>query len=382
MNASAHIIWWKRPVAWIALVGVLAVIGVLLLPQDGASESASSDDESAESAQPANAALQVDAVIVQPTRIDEQVRSTGTLRADESVDLAVEASGRITTLQLREGQMVQEGELLLAVSNGDLQAEKRRLQAEKTLAEAREARQARLLEEGGVSQETYDATRNEVEVLQAQLEGVEARIEQTQIRAPFTGQLGLRYVSRGSYISPDTRIATLQRTDPMKVDFSIPEKYAGQAQPGQPVTFSVRNSDASYTGEVIAIEPRISDETRSLRVRARAENGTGSLNPGSFADVTLTLGAMEDALVVPNFALVPNLGVQRVFVYRDGTAQPQEVSIGMRTDRTIQIVEGLAPGDTVITSGIQELRPGREVALRDVSESAREPVADDFISND
>ncbi|MES3630295.1 MAG: efflux RND transporter periplasmic adaptor subunit [Longimonas sp.] len=382
MNASAHITWWKRPVAWIALVGVLAVIGVLLLPQDGASESASSDDAADESAQSANDALQVDAVIVQPTRIDEQVRSTGTLRADESVDLAVEASGRITTLQLREGQMVQEGELLLAVSNGDLQAEKRRLQAEKTLAEAREARQARLLEEGGVSQETYDATRNEVEVLQAQLEGVEARIEQTQIRAPFTGQLGLRYVSRGSYISPDTRIATLQRTDPMKVDFSIPEKYAGQAQPGQPVTFSVRNSDASYTGEVVAIEPRISDETRSLRVRARAENGTGSLNPGSFADVTLTLGAMEDALVVPNFALVPNLGVQRVFVYRDGTAQPQEVSIGMRTDRTIQIVEGLAPGDTVITSGIQELRPGREVALRDVSESAREPVADDFTSND
>lgn len=382
MNASAHIIWWKRPVAWVALVGVLALIGMLLLPQDGASESAASDDESAESAQPANAALQVDAVIVQPTRIDEQVRSTGTLRADESVDLAIEASGRITTLQLREGQMVREGELLLAVSNGDLQAEKRRLQAEKTLAEAREARQARLLEEGGVSQETYDATRGEVEVLQAQLEGVEARIERTQIRAPFTGQLGLRYVSRGSYISPDTRIATLQRTDPMKVDFSIPEKYAGQAQPGQPVTFSVRNSDASYTGEVIAIEPRISDETRSLRVRARAENGTGSLNPGSFADVTLTLGAMEDALVVPNFALVPNLGVQRVFVYRNGTAQPQEVSIGMRTDRTIQIVEGLAPGDTVITSGIQELRPGREVALRDISESAREPATDDFTSDD
>lgn len=359
MTTFSDTAWWKRPVSWALLVGLLIVGGVLLVPQDSTSSTAQEEESDA----PQSQALQVNAVIVSPTSMAEQVRATGTLRADESVDLSIETSGRVTSLDLPEGATVAAGTLLLAVSNEDLYAEQRRLQAQLTLAEAREARQARLLEEGGVSQEAYDATQNEVDVLQADLDQVGARIAKTEIRAPFTGQLGLRYVSEGSYISPDTRIATLQRIDPIKLDFSVPEKYAGRVQAGQDVTFSVRNSSTEHTAEVIAVEPRINDETRSLRVRARSGNGVGELRPGAFADLTLTIGTVDDALVVPNFALVPNLGVQRVFVYRDGTAQPQEVRIGTRTSEMVQITDGLAPGDTVLTSNIQELRPGRRVEV-------------------
>lgn len=359
MTTFSDTAWWKRPVSWALLVGLLIVGGVLLVPQDSTSSTAQEEESDA----PQSQALQVNAVIVSPTSMAEQVRATGTLRADESVDLSIETSGRVTSLDLPEGETVEAGTLLLAVSNDDLYAEQRRLQAQLTLAEAREARQARLLEEGGVSQEAYDATQNEVDVLQADLDQVGARIAKTEIRAPFTGQLGLRYVSEGSYISPDTRIATLQRIDPIKLDFSVPEKYAGRVQAGQDVTFSVRNSSTEHTAEVIAVEPRINDETRSLRVRARSGNGVGELRPGAFADLTLTIGTVDDALVVPNFALVPNLGVQRVFVYRDGTAQPQEVRIGTRTSEMVQITDGLAPGDTVLTSNIQELRPGRRVEV-------------------
>lgn len=359
MTTFSDTAWWKRPVSWALLVGLLIVGGVLLVPQDSTSSTAQEEESDA----PQSQALQVNAVIVSPTSMAEQVRATGTLRADESVDLSIETSGRVTSLDLPEGETVEAGTLLLAVSNDDLYAEQRRLQAQLTLAEAREARQARLLEEGGVSQEAYDATQNEIDVLQADLDQVGARIAKTEIRAPFTGQLGLRYVSEGSYISPDTRIATLQRIDPIKLDFSVPEKYAGRVQAGQDVTFSVRNSSTEHTAEVIAVEPRINDETRSLRVRARSGNGVGELRPGAFADLTLTIGTVDDALVVPNFALVPNLGVQRVFVYRDGTAQPQEVRIGTRTSEMVQITDGLAPGDTVLTSNIQELRPGRRVEV-------------------
>lgn len=359
MSSSSTVVWWKRPLSWALLAGLLLIGGMLAMPQGN---STAADDQSTPGAEQPPA-LQVDAVVVAPTRIAEQVRATGTLRADESVDLSVETSGRVTSIDLPEGQTVEAGTLLLTVSNDDLYAGRRRLQAQLTLAQARETRQARLLEEGGVSQETYDATKNEVEVLQADLDQVEARIVKTEIRAPFTGQLGLRYVSKGSYISPDARIATLQRINPIKLDFSVPEKYAGRVQPGQDVTFSVRSSSAQRTATVIATEPRINDETRSLRVRARASNNEKSLRPGAFADLTLTIGAVEDALVVPNFALVPNLGVQRVFVYRGGQAQPQEVTLGTRTSDLVEIASGLAPGDTVLTSNIQELRPGRPVEV-------------------
>jgi membrane fusion protein (multidrug efflux system) len=204
---------------------------------------------------------------------------------------------------------------------------------------------------------------NEVNVLESELELVEARIEKTRVRAPFSGTIGLRNVSEGSYISPQTRIATLQSTNPIKIDLSVPEKYSSRLQPGAPISFTVRGSEETYEGRIYAIEPQIDPNTRSLRLRARAPNAGGALRPGAFADVTVVFDTIEDALTVPSFAVLPELGGQQVFVVRNGVAQPQSVEIGVRTDSTVQVTSGLSLRDTVITSGIQQLRPGLPVRI-------------------
>lgn len=302
-------------------------------------------------------------MVVRPSPIANRLQTTGTLRADESVDLTAEASGRVTDILFEEGQRVEKGDLLVQINDAELQAEKQRLQYRLELVRDRAERQKRLLEQGGVSQEEVDSIVNEVNVLESEIQLVEAQIEKTQVRAPFTGTIGLRQISEGSYLSPQTTIATLQRVRPIKIDLSVPAKYSTQVREGQPIQFRVRGSDRTYDAQVYAIEPQIASETRSLPMRARTANPDGSLRPGAFADVTVVLDTVSDALTVPAFAVTPSLGTQRLFVVENGTAQPRNVTLGVRTDSTVQITDGLAPGDTVITSGIQNLRAGLNVKV-------------------
>jgi len=343
----------------------LAVAGLLVLvmaiPQISATLTSSAD--SGGSSPQNTQATGVNAMVVRPGPVTNQLQTTGTLRADESVALTSEASGKVTNIRFQEGERVQKGDLLLQINDDELQAERQRLEFRLDLARDRAERQKRLLAQGGVSQEEYDATVNQVNVLESELKLVEAQIDKTQVRAPFTGRIGLRQVSEGSYLSPQTTIATLQRVRPIKIDLSVPEKYGSQIQEGQKIRFTVRSSDQTYDGTIYAIEPQINAETRTLPMRARAPNPNGTLRPGAFADVTVVFGILDDALSVPAFAVTPSLGTQRVFVVEDGTAQPRNVTLGIRTDSTVQITDGLAPGDTVITSGIQGLRAGLNVRV-------------------
>ena len=310
--------------------------------------------------------LGVDAYVVQPTSVQDQLFTTGTLRANESVELTSEAAGKVTGIQFEEGSRVEQGQLLLTINDAELQAQRKRLEYRLQLADDRRQRQERLLDEGGVSQEAYDQTLNEVNVLESELELVEAQIEKTKVRAPFDGTIGLRYVSEGSYISPQTRIATLQSINPIKLDLSVPEKYSSRIQAGAPVSFTVRGSDARYEGRIYAVEPQIDPNTRSLRLRARAANDAGTLRPGAFADITVVFDTIDDALTVPAFAVLPELGGQQVFIVENGQAQPRSVETGVRTDSTVQVTSGLAVGDTVVTSGIQQLRPGLPIQIENV----------------
>lgn len=342
-------------------LGLAAVILVALaIPKISAS------DESESPGGRAQQSLGVDAYVVQPTTVQDQLSTTGTLRANESVELTSEAAGKVTSIRFEEGRRVEQGELLLTINDAELQAERKRLEYRLQLAEDRRQRQERLLAEGGVSQETYDQTVNEVNVLESELELVEARIEKTKVRAPFRGTIGLRSVSEGSYISPQTRIAMLQSINPIKIDLSVPEKYSGRIQAGAPISFSVRGSEARYQGRIYAVEPQIDTNTRSLRLRARADNAAGTLRPGAFADITVVFDTIDDALTVPAFAVLPELGGQQVFVVDGGVAQPRSVETGVRTDSTVQVTSGLSVQDTVITSGIQQLRPGLPIRVQNV----------------
>jgi membrane fusion protein (multidrug efflux system) len=359
--------WTSRTKRLVALgVGALVLVGLALPKLDGSEAAESSNDEAAP--------LQVDATVLRPGSMTEQIRTTGTLRADESVELTPEASGKVTAIQFEEGARVREGELLLQINDAELRAERTRLEHRLELATERAERQARLLEEGGVSQEEYDATVNEVEVLEAELALVEAQIAKTEVRAPFSGVVGLRAVSEGAYVTPETQITTLKRLNPIKVDLSVAEKYASRVQPGRPITFSVRGVEQRQRGTIYATDVQVDTETRTLRLRARADNPDGTLRPGMFADVTVSLGVIDDAVMVPSFAVVPTLDGQRVFVAENGTAQPRNVTLGVRTDSTVQVTEGLALRDTVITSGIQELRAGLPVQIERFEGRESNPV--------
>ncbi len=359
-DASPDETGWATRTKRLVVLGIAAVVLVgLALPKisgsdDAAERGGASDD----------APTQVDATVVRPGTVTERIRTNGTLRADESVELTSEASGKITDIRFEEGARVQEGALLVQINDAELQAEKQRLKHNLQLARDRAERQKRLLAEGGVSQEEYDATVNEVEVLEAELKLVEARIEKTKIRAPFSGVVGLREVSEGAYVSPQTKISTLQRIDPIKVNFSVSEQYTSRVRPGQTITFTVRGQDRTIEGEVYAANPDVNTDTRTLQLRARAPNPDGLHRPGMFADVTVTLGTIDDAIVLPSFAVVPTLDGQRVFVVENGTAQPQNIAIGIRTDSTVQVTDGLSMQDTVITSSIQELRAGLPVRVQ------------------
>lgn len=351
----------RFPWGWLLLAAVVLALAVPkmlpLLRSDG--------ESGAEAATPvaSEGTLTLTAVRLEPRRLAERLATTGTVRANERVELVSEVAGKVAALYFEEGRRVEAGEMLVKIDDSELVAQRERAQSRVELAKTREKRQRRLLDEGILSQEEYDLQAGELEVLEAELRLIDARLEKTEIRAPFTGVVGLRRVSAGSYLSPQTLIATLQDTDPVKLDFTLPEKYAGEVELGDAVTFRTKGSEEAHRGTVYAIEPSVDAETRSLTLRALAPNPEGELLPGVFADVELEVRVVDDALAVPAIAVIPELGGKKVFVFDGGVAQARPVTTGLRTEDLVEVTSGLAPGDLVITSGLQQLRPGLEVEV-------------------
>lgn len=313
-------------------------------------------------------ALKVDAVEIRPTSIQDKIFSTGSILANEEVELRSEVSGKITDIYLEEGKPVSKNQLLIKINDSELKAQLQRAQFRLDLAKERERRQQQLLLKGGISQEDYDATLNEVNVLKSEVQLIQAQIDKTEIRAPFDGRVGLKYVSDGSYISPTTRIASLQNINPVKLDFSVPERYVNRVRVGDKITFTVQGTDKSFDGEIYAIEPKIDSQTRTLQLRARSNNDQGLLVPGAFADLELILETVEDALMVPSIALVPELQGQKVYLYKNGSVVEQRVKTGIRTADRVQIIEGVQEGDTVLTTGLLQVRDGMQVELDELQE--------------
>jgi membrane fusion protein, multidrug efflux system len=314
--------------------------------------------------------LNVEGVVMEFEQLEDKIFTTGTVQANEVVDLRSEVAGKITDILFDEGRPVTGGQLLVKINDSELQAQRRRAQFQLNLAEQREQRQERLLERGGISQEEYDATVNEVNVLISELDLIDAQIEKTEIRAPFDGTLGLKFVSTGSFISSDTHIATLNDIDPVKIDFSIPERYFTRVQVGDRIQFTVQGNDSTFTGEVYAIEPRIDTQTRTLQIRALSSNPDGILVPGAFANIELILESVDDALMLPAIAVIPELNRQKVFRYENGRVTQVDVTTGIRTDRSVRVIEGVAPGDTILTTGLLQAREGMDVQLTNVRKSS------------
>ncbi len=359
--------WQKR-----TLYGLIALVVLALLAWPKLRPS----DSAAAAGPRASSALRATAYVAEHRPMNDRIRATGSLRADESVALSAETSGRITRIFFQEGSRVRRGQLLVKINDAELRAQRERLRTRIELAVTREERQRRLLEIGGASQDEYDGVLGELNVLRSEAALLDAQIATTEIRAPFDGVIGLRYVSEGAYVSPQSQIASLQALSPMKLEFSVPERYAGRVRTGDPVLFTVAGAEGSFRGEVYAVEPRVDVDTRTLQIRASVPNPDGQLLPGAFADLELIVAEIEDALPVPSIAIISELGGKRVWVVENGRAAPRTVETGIRTEDAVQITEGLAPGDTVLTSGLQTVRAGQEVQVQDVTRSLAPPVAD------
>ncbi len=346
-----------KSLLWLA-VAVVAV-GALLAPRLD-----SGGGPAAESAAGPAEPLEVEVLEVVPHRLVERFSTVGTLRADEQVEVRSEISGILDEIRFEEGARVTRGQVLVTIDDDQYVAERDRDRYRVELARLREARQEDLLEQGLTSQEDYDLALSQLNVLEAELQLAEVELEKTRVRAPFDGTVGLRAVSRGASVTPQTRITTLQKLDFVKVEFTVPEVHAGRVKPGETVRFRVRGSDAAHQGTIFAVEPSVERETRSLRARARCRNPGGRLVPGAFADVELEIREIADALTVPAMAVIPELGSKKLFVVEGGVAVPRLIETGIRTDTEVQVTRGLAPGDRVIVSAIQQLRSGLPVAER------------------
>lgn len=336
----------------IAVVAIGALLARRLAPTAGSQ---------AAPAEAVEEVLEVEIRVVSPQLLVERFATVGTIVADEQVEIRSEISGVLEKIHFDEGTRVRGGELLLEIDDEQFVADRDRARSRVELARLREERQQDLLDQGLTSQDDYDLALSQLNVLEAELRQAVARLEKTRIRAPFGGVVGLRSVSPGAAITPETRIATLQKIDWVKVEFSVPESYAGQVEIGDSVRFRVKGSSRDHEGEIYAYEPNVDRETRSLRARARCANTDGELLPGAFADVTLPVRQIDDALTVPSMAVIPELGSKKVFVLEDGTAVPRLVETGVRTDTEVEITRGLVEGDRVIVSAVQRLSSGLPV---------------------
>ena len=312
---------------------------------------------------PSRQILNVSGFLIKPAVVSELSINNGTLKPDEEVDLSFETSGKIVGINFVEGTRVKKGDLLAKINDKPLQAQFQKLEAQKKLAEEKEFRQRSLLDRDAISKESYDQIVTELQTIQADINLIKARISETELRAPFDGILGLRNISEGSYATSSTKIARLVKISPIKLEFSIPERYADEVNIGFPVSFTIVGSTEIYKAIVYAVEPKIELKTRSIVLKALYPNKNEELKSGRYASVTLQLSRSENAIAIPTEALIPEMDGEMVYVYRKGKAISVKVGTGLRTESLIQIVDGLKFGDTILTTGILQLRHNLPVVL-------------------
>jgi membrane fusion protein, multidrug efflux system len=300
---------------------------------------------------------------VKPEVVPFTISAIGSLVANESVEITNEQSRRLIAIHVEEGENVEKDELLFELDSKDDREALAEIEARRELAILNEGRLRQLVQSQSSSQAEYDQVRSELDVVNAQLEQVKTQIEKSSIRAPFAGRVGLRRVSLGAWLETNTVLVTLQDLSRMKVDFKIPERYAAQIARGLDFNFRPDGSGELFSAKVIAVEPAIDSQTRSLIVRGLAENSTGKLLPGAFVKVELSLSTDENDILIPTEAIVPSAKGTSVFVVEEGKAAVRLVELGVRLEDKVQVLSGLKADDVVLTTNLLRLRPGSAVTV-------------------
>jgi membrane fusion protein, multidrug efflux system len=311
-----------------------------------------------------SAAVPVEAAKVVAAPLSEQVTAVGTLLSNEAVTVSSEIPGRLKEIHFQEGQPVEQGAPLFTLDDSVYRAQLDDAEAKLKLAEQTNKRTSTLFSNKYATAQSADEATSNLAVSTAATELARVQLEKTRIVAPFSGIVGLRHVSVGEYITAGQALVNLEAIDPVKADFRVPEKFLPAIRVGQTIRIKVDAfPDASFEGKVYAIDPKLDVSGRSLLVRALVPNNDQRLRPGLFARVTVLLQLKEDALSVPEQAIVPQGDSQYVFKIVDGKAKLTEVVTGTRREGRVEIVEGLSVGDEVVTAGQLKIRDGSAVSV-------------------
>ncbi len=367
----------RAAVSVVAIVGVVAAAGAGYWL--GTHKSTPSGTESASSAPgpagkgsgkggagvpgsgPAAVAVEVAKVVTEP--MPQTITAVGSLRSDESVTLRPETAGRISEITFQEGQRVAKGAPLVKLDPAIPRAEVEQAKANLTLAKAKFDRAVDLAKRSFISGQAKDEAENNLKVAEASLHLAEAKLARTDIRAPFSGIIGLRSVSVGDYVKEGADLVNLEAIDPLKIDFRVPERFLSQVRVGQLLQVTLDAvPDKVYDGKVLAVNPLVDAAGRSVVIRAQVGNQDTALRPGMFTRVRLITREQSDAMVVPEQALMPQGNDQYVYKVVDGKVVRARIETGQRRDGKVEVVSGLAAGDTVVTAGHLKVRDG--VAVR------------------
>ena len=306
----------------------------------------------------------VSAIVIKPQDFSNTISLSGSIEANEQIEIHSEVSGIVENISFSEGSQVSKGQVLLKVNDIELRAQLAQAKTKENLASENERRAKLLLQKEAISQEEYDIASADYRTTKAQTQLIEAQIGKTFIRAPFSGKIGLRSISPGTYVTPTILIANLVNTNPLKITFSIPEKYASEIVKGSQITFTVPNMTEKFSAKIYAIEPGIELATRTLKIRALTENSNGKLLPGTFANIEFPLKNIKDAIIIPTEAIVPVQDGKKVFIANNGQAKEIKVETLTRTDKDVVITSGLKAGDTLLTSGMMSLKDEADIKVK------------------
>lgn len=304
-----------------------------------------------------------DAIVANPEPLSRSLEVPGTIMPFESTDIHPEISGRVTGISFKEGTVVSKGALLVKLFDEDLRAQLEKLKVQLKVAETTAKRQGELLAINGTSQQDFDNAVLNVSNLNADIELMRVAIGKTEIRAPFNGRIGLRNISLGAYITPTVTIANIAQVNVKKVEFNIPEKYAGEITPGKNVRLRPDASSKEYMARVMALENTIASDTRNLTVRALVQNPDAFLPSGAFVQVKVEMQKDQNALMIPTRAVIPSTRFKRVVVSREGKAVFQVINTGFRDSARVEVLSGLNPGDTIVTTGLLTIKEGMPLKL-------------------
>lgn len=355
-----------RTILLVAGIIVALVLGKLFIfskPGDGKTSDPKKSGEGKNAKSGSGGAVPVNVFIVGRESIENQIFASGTILPNEEVNLMSEISGRLVKLDIKEGTYITKGQLIAKINDRELKAQLQKIAYNQDLSKKIEARQKKLLNVEAINLEEYDVTSNNIRVLEAEKEVIEAQLEKTEIRAPFSGRIGLKFISEGAYLAPGTPIVTIVQSNPVKIDFTVPEKYTPNIRVGGIVKFNLDGDPSTYSAKILAVDPKVDENLRTLRVRAIASNPENRFVPGMFVKVLADLDANRSAMMIPTEAIVPVLKGKKVFVVKNGKAQEAMVTTGLRTDKKIQVIDGLQPGDSLITSGIIAIKPNTAVKV-------------------